>query len=267
MMATCKRSSSGPGRSHNVKRGKFDPVFVKERVKESTQLKRSLISALGEFRNCVEAVMQSSLSNEILLECSPDVIEICFAAYYGLEGVELLRLANNMVPASFMNLKNAYVADIMNMGVQDEKKVNAAQVKNLLTVTSKCNNFFGRSCDHSYKTELRKLSLESKRSFMYFIAPPVQKCINSLCKKYHQHGSLYIQNREVNVVVHSLQGPMPATKVSLRCNQCSTIYNYSMFGCTQSVGMRYYPQPQPLIEVCNTVYCTRELYAYIQSLR
>ena len=101
-------------------------------------------------------------------------------------------------------------------------------------------------------------------SFVKFIAPPCGSCIKPSCL-YKQ---LTVHNNPVNALVFTFSGPVSTTKISLRCQKCLTVYNYSMFGRKQrEEGEHFYHEERPLIEISDTVFIERNLYNMFSVLR
>ena len=115
----------------------------------------------------------------------------------------------------------------------------------------------------SFQSVLRQLTASSGTAHTTFISPPVCACVSATCAR---RGPLVKHHDEVKATIYTLSGPIPATKISLRCKWCNTIYNYSQYGRKQSDGEKYYRhQPRPLVEV--SVYCECQLYELFCCLR
>ena len=69
----------------------------------------------------------------------------------------------------------------------------------------------------------------------------------------------YVHHKEVDATVFDINGPLPATKVSLRCTKCSTNYNYSKYGRCSNEGEKFYEKDRELIEVTDVAFCSRQL--------
>ena len=60
------------------------------------------------------------------------------------------------------------------------------------------------------------------------------------------HGT-YVHNPDINVTVHSINGPVVATKVSLQCKECHTNYNHTWYGNQRCGGEQLYSEAAPLV--------------------
>ena len=80
-------------------------------------------------------------------------------------------------------------------------------------------------------------------------------------------GSLYVHNPDINVTVHSINGPVVATKVSLRCKECHTNYNHTWYGNQRCGGEQLYSEAAPLVEITDITYTQRSLQQWFLCLR
>ena len=76
-----------------------------------------------------------------------------------------------------------------------------------------------------------------------------------------------MQTHSTVVTVYSLSGPEIGVKHALKCRNCNYIYHYSAYGRKTSTGEKLYNQPRDLVEVSDVIYCERELYELLCSLR
>ena len=60
----------------------------------------------------------------------------------------------------------------------------------------------------------------------------------------------------------TLSGVKPVTKVTLRCQPCKLLYNYSQFGNKSELGFRYYQEMQPMVEVTDATFVERKLLEF-----
>ena len=258
-----KRSSVSSPTGAKKAKVHFDPEAVKRRLRTSSELRRKLDSACADFRDAVSEVMQSDSCLTILQDSPPNVVELCLAAYLGLEGAECLRLAQQLVPRSILHLREAYVNRILAQIVPTNIISTVTRCADVLTKVP----FFTRDAVRApYIDELRRASELNGKAHTSFLAPPTTNCINSACPRKGDAHSLYIHHTEVEVTVFTLTGPLPATKVSLRCKACLTVYNYSKFGRKGSEGERYYDERRPFIELSDVAFCTRDLHALYTAL-
>lgn len=91
---------------------------------------------------------------------------------------------------------------------------------------------------------------------------PVMYCLNASCD-----GRGLAVYESTNVTIFTINGPMPTTKINLKCSKCTTNYSYSKFGNKFSSGDRYYNKECPLVEASDVVFLDCKLYHLFASLR
>ena len=98
--------------------------------------------------------------------------------------------------------------------------------------------------------------------FNSFLTPPVMNCLD--CEKL-----LTMHNKPSKATLFTLEGPVPCTKVTLECRDCSVHYGITKFFRSCELGSRFYPNEFPIdvIEVSNVTYINRKLYDWMPSLR
>lgn len=90
------------------------------------------------------------------------------------------------------------------------------------------------------------------------MAPSVNECM--------QCGSNLTPYHSCDVTCYTLTGPSKFTKVTLRCQGCKILYNYSQLGDKNATGFRFYPNQQEYVEVTDTVFYERGLLEFQCSL-
>ena len=210
-------------------------------------------------------VMESPHAQAVLMRASNQEKNVCLFSYFGAEGFDCLRTATQLVPPSFQERRASYIHVARTVNSVCPRIVNDEQISTVLPI---CNGpFFDRhACLDAYVQEMRTISESSGRAHTAYIAPPVTSCINPSCRRRGELGSLGVHHSEVDAVLWDICGPIPATKVSLKCKNCATIYNYSKYGNKTADGERFYEDERPLIEVSNVTFCSRKLYSLYCSL-
>lgn len=114
---------------------------------------------------------------------------------------------------------------------------------------------------------LKKLSLEfwdltksENVNFNKFLMPPVKTCLR--CSK-----SLAMRNYPAKVKLFTTEGPLPCSKITLECRNCSCVYG--LYNYSDSAGSHYYPAEIniKLVEASNVTYVESKLYKWFPSLR
>ena len=111
-----------------------------------------------------------------------------------------------------------------------------------------------------------RLTEESGVVYAMLLAPPVSKCIKTTCHLAGHIGSLSPNHAPVDVAVFDPDGPILASKLSLKCKSCSTTYNYNRYGNKTKNGECFYDDQRELIEITDVVYVTTRIYSLYISL-
>ena len=88
-----------------------------------------------------------------------------------------------------------------------------------------------------------------------FLGPPTSNC-------YHCNARLQAHNHPCSVICFTVEGPIPATKLTLRCKKCHINYRYEQYG-NQLIGYQYYSTPRPLVHASQVVYVDRSYCAHM----
>lgn len=120
-----------------------------------------------------------------------------------------------------------------------------------------CSSFLKvkESDDH-----LWKLTESEELVFNKFFTPPVSQCLQ--CDK-----KLSVRGNPSKAILFTLDGPVPCTKVTLECWECSHVYG--VCNHRNESGSRFYPKHFniELVEVSNLTYFHLKLYKWFPSLR
>ena len=114
----------------------------------------------------------------------------------------------------------------------------------------------------TFNDALWKLTAKTGKGFNGFIGPPVTSCNNPECNA----NQLTIKAL-TNVSLFDFHGARPASKISLCCRKCDSVYNYSRFGRKFLLGERYYGYMRDFIEASDVVFISRDLYNLFTNLR
>lgn len=82
-----------------------------------------------------------------------------------------------------------------------------------------------------------------------FLGPPSSFCLQC-------HSALQLHHQPSTVLCYTLEGPIPALKVTLRCESCRLNYRYEQYG-NQQEGYRYYEEQRPMVHASQVVYMDR----------
>ena len=101
-------------------------------------------------------------------------------------------------------------------------------------------------------------ALRSSFATPTLLLPPIGTCIQ--CSK------TLVSNHTCKVKLYTFEGAVEKEKMTLRCNECHLIYNYSQCGNKHGVGFRYYENQRDYVEVNDCVFFDRRLLEFQCSL-
>ena len=111
-------------------------------------------------------------------------------AFLGLKGIDVLRMAQQLVPISFANTRQKYITRIVN-SILDEEALLSSNYDALMKICLAIPTFFKQKPTvDGYISELQKISLSTGKAHTAFIAPPVSTCIQSSCLLQNVPGKL-----------------------------------------------------------------------------
>ena len=239
---------------------KFDPQRILENVREKLSIIKKLELACEELGKVAAEVIQSSTSTSALQKLSNTNRYLVLTSYLGHEGLKNFEFAAQLIPNSFGKDRITHVCNIVSrLSSQDQVPLSESTAVKLLPLLSDKDNT-------PTVNSLMSLSEESGDIHTMFLAPPVKECINPSCDQIGHMNSLSANHAPTDVVVFDIEGPLLASKLSLKCKSCATIYNYNKFGRKTKEGERYYNRERELVEVSDLVFVTRRLYSLYRSL-
>ena len=228
-----------------------DSQRILEQVQIKNELRKKLQSACDELTKVADEVFGSPQLTGIIEEMDRTATVLTMIACLGFDGYNGLQHAAKLVPGSYGTLRKSRVCDIVNYFVKVNhpitctKKFQEADAERLLHIIDSLNQ---STNEFDIENTLRRLTEESGEVYTMFIAPPIQRCTNSSCRLAGHVDSLSPNHAPVDVAVFDLDGPMLASKLSLKCKSCSTIYNYNKYGNKTKNGERFYDDQRELIE-------------------
>ena len=186
-------------------------------------------------------------------------VDLSVVALLGLQGISALQAAVNVVPKMLPEDRMHYITNIVNYGGRgvsgSELNFDPFTIQSLIPLLEPYLRQGGNM------RILQKVSWDTGIAHTAFLAPPVCHCINAECQDSHSRKFLQMHHKPITVTLFTMNGPVPATKIAYRCRQCSTNYNYTMYGSKFSEGKRFY------IEITDEVFCERELFNLYTLLR
>ena len=122
---------------------------------------------------------------------------------------------------------------------------------------TRCPSLLSSYCQ-DFNDVFWKATEDESFNFVKMMAPPVHHCLN--CKQ-----PLSLNNKPTKVTLFTLQGPIPSTKLRLRCSECAVQYGVCSF--SDKSAEHLYPKSMrpPLVEASNVCYLEKGLYEWIPS--
>ncbi|CAB4034143.1 Hypothetical predicted protein, partial [Paramuricea clavata] len=205
----------------------FDLESVKHRMREEDVYADGIRKHLDALRNVDIKRVASTLKEAEILQ-----VLVC---KLGVETLETLRKAAQHVPRNICRVVNekslridyihkifTLVSTNVNMAIQDvEFYVNIME--------SYCPSLF---LTQDVDDKLLELTKSENMSFIKFLTPPVSACLR--CGK-----SLTMRNYPAKVKLFSVNGPIPCSKITLECRDCSCAYGVCNF--SNKEGTHLYP--------------------------
>ena len=207
--------------------------------------------------------MESPQISGILKELSQTMTALTMIAFMGYDGYFGLQHAAKVIPKSFNSYRKGCICRTLNYYVPSdcpESQFQEDTVENLLEIIDHQQPFTNNIGD-----ALIKLTEETGEVFTMFLSPPVLTCINPSCRISGHMNSLSPNHAPVDVVVFDVDGPTLASKISLKCKCCNTIYNYNKYGKKKKDGECFYEVERELVEVTDVVYVTTRMYSLYTS--
>ncbi len=201
---------------------------------------RGTKKVLDEFIRAMEAVKSLSLVHEMsrqLNTMTEDQVFSLLVCKFGIASVsQASALLSRLPPSTPDHMKQRY---LLAHGLADPELTSMVE-----TLRSMCPSALK--------------ALQSTSSDLLLLAPPTRVCLE--CGKdlttYH----------DCTVKYYTLQGFATIDKLSLRCQDCELLYNYSQYGNKHSLGFRYYDVKRDNVEVNDCVYFDRNLLEFQCSL-
>lgn len=239
------------------KKLKFDPLSMRATHEKQHRMAATYQEAYDLFARNVDRFSHDILEN---FNSSSRGQEVLLVHLFGLQGVERIKYAVQHIPKEVPLSERIYfIRNILEFTLPGITLSDS-------TITILMNHF-DNYCEDDNSIKLRTLSEMSGTAYTSFLAPPTSSCLNRTCKNFNCPGSLYQHHPPITVSLFTFEGPQPATKISLKCRGCSTIYNYNMFGNKKSEGERFYDAAREYVEISDVAYCSQELLQMYTLLR
>ena len=218
----------------------FDPSAVKDKVFRRKDSTHDVISRAREFLQAVRCLSPEDMEY-VCSQCDDIAAQLVITAKVGIVGCEAVKFAYNHIPESFLSERATRVHEIVLEASGKPSPEDSCLCGTIaMILENRFPRYWNRKPAHSaYLPELKRLTECRGISYFHFISPPVHKCLNSACGQCGA-ASLAPHHPPINAVVFTTNGPVAATKVSLRCKSCSMVYNNNMYGNKRGEGEMLY---------------------------
>jgi len=168
---------------------------------------------------CEEQNGRSEMINDVYptkQQSEPKIVDSIIPNIVSSSGVTVLTAqASNLVPSSFLARRMLYITNIINCTL--EATYSSDQIAELVQKAEEtfCNDLVNLQTPAA--EVLWKVTLATKVAHTAFLGPPTTTCL--VCNR-----RLSIHNDPSTVVLFGFHGPIPANKITLRCDNC--VLNY-----------------------------------------
>ena len=189
----------------------------------------------------------------------------------GVHGITVLKQVLQHVPSNLSrvtkgsSMRYCYVLKIFKALVRDATAHSMKEDDFRLLcdfLESYCEEFLATEPSKiATDTNVWNLTQSERVNFNKFLTPPISNCLR--CNK-----QLSMHNDPSKATLFTSEGPIPCSKVSLECRDCS--FRYGVLNYSDEEGTHFYPEQLPthgMVEVSNVTYIDGTLYNWIPSLR
>lgn len=142
--------------------------------------------------------------------------------------------------------------DILSVNITKESVPETPSLAELIAVAenfSSCNKEFIELLGPVTQECLWKATLQKGTPYNLFLSPPLDNCLSC-------GGTLQAHHAPTSVVCYTWNGPLPALKMTLRCEGCSINYRYEQYGNSKE-GYKYYSTSRPMVHCSQLAYMDR----------
>ena len=239
-------------------------MFSLESLEERFSAKKSIIQELSthvSFLRSFDLASSNQFGEEEAL--------MILASKFSFRGLYLLKAVIKHVPKTYsmklsefggVSLRTQLIYEITSASDTPVASLNRDELEFTVNfMECNCVQFLSMG-EPLEQNKLWEISERSEYPLTKFLAPPVSTCLS--CE-----GNLTMHNRPTRARLFSLEGPVPASKITLECRNCKISYGIARY--THDGKSHYYPKTFTggIIEVSNTTYMSERLYKWIPSLR
>ena len=258
------------------KRKKPSEIFDLDNIVAGLRSNVSFVEKIQEHITALRDVNLEHVLAEKVKLTEEDALTLA-AMKIGHHGIIVLREALQHVPANLTrctkgsSMRFSYVLKIFNALALNRNGINSTQSTALskeddvrlmcVFLESYCPEFLSmKASTTATNTNVWDLSKREQINFNKFLTPPISNCLRC-------HKQLSMHNDPSKATLFTSEGPIPCSKISLECRDCSIKYGVANY--SEERGTHFYPEELEVdeIEVSNVTYIDRKLYRWIPSLR
>ncbi len=241
---------------------KFDLDRITASVKSSEQYHANIRHHVAALRR--EVNIEKMLKEKAKLT-EDEAISLA-ALRYGIKALLILKEVLQHIPSNITRvyargiaMRLAYIHKMFNAWAPTS--LNEDELNSLCSfLEAYCPDFLKSQLSAEKSEKAWELIRQEGIHFNKFLTPPVSNCLQ--CDT-----QLTMHNNPSKATLFTRDGPIPCSKISLECRDCSIRYGVANF--TNEQGSHFYPQDLAIdfIEVSNVTYVDTKLYRWIPSLR
>jgi hypothetical protein len=250
------------------KRRRGQNLFSREAVLARLEAKSDVhhnIKNIANYESAKRLEMTQILNEKESI--GEEVMVFILSSKLTMKGLLTLAMAIKHVPAAYSQTGHDAELDgysnvrLYAIGMLMKKAgymIEASHLETYVTlVETRCPSLLV-SYKQNFSDTLWKATEEEAFNFNSMIAPPVDQCLR--CKK-----PLTTNNKPTKATLYTLHGPIPLTKIRLRCRECAVQYGICTF--RDKSGEHLYPRSHRhhLVEAGNVTYLEKALYEWIPS--
>ncbi len=211
----------------------------------------------GKAEDAIQSLASIANDQCALRQLSRAHAHLCLASFYGQEAFSFLKFLAMHIPVEFPN-RNHTIKIIMEQCFPG-CAINDSHFCILDTSTSKENLLMH---DSSHDSRLWEAAKSLGIPCFGFLLPDIEECMNCHSRKLYS-----ASNSVTTITVHTIRGPRPCTKASLRCRDCGAWHGLTSYTVS---GLKFlYPHNlcQFLVRASNRVYVTSDVHELLCQSR
>lgn len=208
--------------------------------RESKRKRNTIENALDTLRSIsITEISEQDIQNE------SDLLAL-LTAKLGLNTLLTVRqLVKLLPPITPSKLAEQTIQEAMKETFAEGLSLDEVAILKRLVL--KCEKFLKFSPEEVIKS----CSNRTRLPLYCVLYPPTENC--TVCGR-----RLSVNGKPTHATVFQLTGPIPAMKLTYKCQNCALNFGYAMYG-NSNAGYKYYDARRPYVEASNVSYLDRKL--------